>query len=260
MTNKSIMTAYWNEVRAGFNRLPVWFPGATMELGDVGVLEPGGWAKHTSLTELGVPYRADAQGVPSNIEYASEGGVEVTAGTGHVGVDLAQVAGRGHLTYKFHRAGAFVWRASGVTTRRIADLAAVDGAVLDLYGAGTWRREWVLVTEVVVGGPVLVLVAADKGTEVDVGVRADVQAAERTVGAAPQVVVGFRGSLASRVDTEEPTAVMWRGRRVADRLLRQARMVDQSRVGPPEEAGDEATMMDVEALSDLPAGPPDGTG
>ena len=103
-----------------------------------------------------------------------------------------------------------------MATRRIADLAGVEAKVLESYAAGRWRRQWILVTEVTVGGPVLVLLAAEKDTEVDVGV--GVESSPVTVGAAPYVVLGANRNLASKVVTQKPTAVMWRGRTIADPL------------------------------------------
>ena len=128
--------------------------------------------------------------------------------------------GHARLTYKFHRAGAFVWRASGVATRRIADLAVVEARVLDLYAAGRWQRPWILVTEVTVGGPALVLLAAEEDTEIDVGIRLGVESGLVSGGATPYIIFGANRNLAARVVTEKPTAVMWRGRTVADPLFR----------------------------------------
>jgi hypothetical protein len=254
VNTKSILNAYWNEVRAGFSRLPVWFPGTPMDLGDVGVLDPGGWTKLMTLRDLGASYTIEEVGATSDIEYASEGGVEILAGTGQVGVQLTQgqAAGHTYLTYKFHRAGSFVWRASGVATRRITDLAAVQERVLGLYAAGQWQRQWILVTEVTVGGPVLILVAAEKDTEVEVGVKVGLESTAVNVSAAPHVVIGANRNLASKVVTEEPTAVMWRGRVVADPLFRSARLIDKYRQkGIEHGTASSAVLIDVDVLSEV---------
>ncbi|WP_405931517.1 hypothetical protein [Streptomyces sp. NBC_00827] len=257
----SILETYWNEFDGGLSRLPVWLPGSNMELGDVGTLETRGWNKLTTLESLGIPVRSDTPGGSSQYDYASHGGVDITAGTGKTGVELQNIAVNAELVFKFHRTGAFVFKAAGVMVHRIADLAGVDAELLNLYGQGRWRPEWTVVTEVARGAPALVLVAAESGAEIAVTVRAQWQVDPLvTAGAMPAFTLGSGRGLAGQFVTDDTATLMWRGHYVRDPLWRKARMRERGKEREPSQKDLEAARVEnAEYLSDiLYDSPPEG--
>ncbi|GII23851.1 hypothetical protein [Planosporangium mesophilum] len=223
----SLVNSLWHEARGSFERLPVWLPGTPMSLGDVGVFDESGWTKQTTLAELGVRFSADPAGEPVDYDYSSHDGAQVStrlaaAGApalgvvGAAGAPALGAVGNGNLEMhvRFSRQGAFVLKAGAVTVRRIADQAGVDEQILERYGQGRWRREWVLVSEVARGGPSITIVSGSDDGEAVI----DLGAAGPT--GSPLLAAGFgvrsRKGLAAAFVTATEAALLWRGRRVYD--------------------------------------------
>ena len=224
----SLVSSLWHEVSSRFQRLPVWLPGTPMDLGDVGVFEESGWVKHTTLDALGIAFSADTDGQPVSYDYSSQDGAEVNMRLSVAGVPAlaAVVAGNMGMHIRFARPGAFVLKARSVTVRRIAELAAVDRQILDRYREKRWESGWVLVSEVARGGPSITIVSGSNRGEAVVDLGAGVGG-----GAGPLIGAGFgvasgNGLAASFISPTEAT-LLWRGRRVYDRWLRQPRVVDR---------------------------------
>ncbi|MYV54446.1 hypothetical protein [Streptomyces sp. SID3212] len=229
---KTIPDAFWNEVRGRHRRLPVWTPGTPMELGDVGRFTTGGWTRFTTLAALGVTADAAEPGPLADFEYASNDGVRRTAALSPATVDAVVASARGDATYHFERAGTFVMRATNASLHRLDDLLAVEDAVLELYRLKKWRKEWVVITEVVTSGPSLVLVSAGGLANVTVRFKAGTQVvpgvpevAGASVGAAFEVENG--DSIEGSYSVPGRTALLWRGFHVVDPLLRAARFAER---------------------------------
>ncbi|MFE1293013.1 hypothetical protein [Streptomyces sp. NPDC058751] len=162
----AIHEQYVDEMRHQFGYLAAWLPGTSVALGDVGVLDGRRFSAHTSLAALGVGFTSQPARTVSDLEYASAGQVDVEwHGRGSllsgvpVGVD-------GRVTVSFKRSHATFFQASGCATRAIADLPAVEQALIDL-GRVKWRREWVVVTEVVKAQSAAVIVSSRSGGRLD---------------------------------------------------------------------------------------------
>ncbi|GGX27341.1 hypothetical protein GCM10010297_56120 [Streptomyces malachitofuscus] len=227
----SVPEAFWNEIRGRNERLPVWLPGTPMELGDVGRFTGSGWTKFTTLESLGVSARPEPEGTMGDFEYASHDGVRRTGALSGT-AETAVAAGRGAVTYSFERAGSFVLRATGATVHRLADLLDVEEAVLELYRRKKWKRDWVVVTEVVMSGPSLVLVSAGSKAGVTVRMSGDtavVPGAPGVAGAAARArfAVEEPSNMAASFDGPERTALLWRGFHVSDPLFRKPRFAER---------------------------------
>ncbi|SCL29917.1 hypothetical protein GA0070624_3975 [Micromonospora rhizosphaerae] len=257
---KTLLSDLWHETRGGFDRLPVWLPGTSMRLGDIGVFGDGGWTTHTTLSALGIPFSVGPVGVPTSFDYASSDGAEVRSWVGANGEPLpGMVSGNAGLRIRFSRAGAFVLKAGAVRTRQIVELDTLDGLLVQRYQRGDWRREWVLVTEVAQGGPVLILVSASADGEavVDLGVKA-VAAGAPLAGGGTGVSVGSSRGLAATFTSQRQTTVLWRGRCVQDRWWQDGPRIEATRgredgpgmVGPSATAA-EPTVIEVEYPEDL---------
>ncbi|MEU2265087.1 hypothetical protein ABZ568_01270 [Streptomyces olindensis] len=224
---RSVLKAYWKQTRSSFNRLPVWLPGNPIALGDIGVLNPDDWYKKTDLAREGVSVMTDEVGVPSDYNYSAGASVSFVTGgsvgeaantswlpSGHVGVLL-----------DFRRIGAFVLKAKSVRVTRIGNLAEVEARVIDLYRQKKWKREWVIVTEVAVGGPVVVLIADQSKAKAGVNLGADAVIGEFDLGRIRgNFGVGFEQGLAAKFTTQNKSVVLWRGMYVSDGLIGSAKL------------------------------------
>lgn len=258
----SLLTSLWHETRGRFDRLPVWLPGARMELGDVGVFDDGGWVKHTTLDALGIPFSPDTAGTPTGYDYASHDGAQVSTWLAADGDPTVSGIAQGNagLRIRFSRAGAFVLKAEGVTVRSLANLADVDRRILARHRAGRWAKEWVLVSEVARGGPAITVVSGSSDGEafVDLGVTA-APAGQPLATAATGIALGSRRGLAGYFVSPTETTLLWRGRCVRDRWwASEARMGDRgdqvhADLGPKIE-GVEPHVIEIEHPEDVPTG------
>ncbi|MEU0007174.1 hypothetical protein ABZ079_23560 [Streptomyces sp. NPDC006314] len=226
--SSSLPDAFWHEIRERCNRLPVWLPGTPMALGDVGAFPSHNWTKFTTLENLTIEAKPDTVGVEGDIEYASSDGVTQSVGLTRSGVTTVAVEAQGDVSYTFTRKGAFVLRTRDATVHRLADLDAVERRVLDLHQQGKWQPDWVVVTEVLVGGPSLVLVSAGRTGEATVRLRGQAAIDPTTaVALRPSFTVESRQGLAASFASTAPTPLMWRGYRVHDPLFRKAKFSEQ---------------------------------
>ncbi|MFC7549333.1 hypothetical protein [Plantactinospora sp. GCM10030261] len=254
---KALVTSLWHETRGQFERLPVWLPGTPMGLGDVGELGDGGWIRQTTLAELGVSVRTRRSTEPVDYDYSSSHGAEVST-TVAAGTDPALagvVSGNAALRVRFTRPGAFVLRAASVRIHRIVNLAEVEERILEMFDAGRWRREWVLVSEVARGGPTLTLVSngTDGEAVVDLGVTgaAGVPLAQARAG----LRISRERGLAAKFVGAGESAVLWRGRRVRDPWFGVPRVADRGDQEDVQQTEDRGRlnryMLDIEHPEDL---------
>jgi hypothetical protein len=233
----SILDQYWNEMRGKFSRLPVWLPGTSMDLGDVGVLREQGWEKATDLGSIGISFSRDSSAAMTTYSYSSAGGAEITtrlaAQAGPAVTGIAE--GNAALNIRFRRPAAFVLMADDVEVRRIGNLQLVDRAVLEAYQDHGWESEWVYVSEVAIGAPALTVVAASAEGEATVDLGIAPQVGGTGLGRAhAELGFGHRKDLAASFVTTERSALMWRGHYVRDPLFRKASIEER---GPDETPG-----------------------
>lgn len=220
---KSVPRAFWHEFRGAFERLPVWLPGTRIQLGDIGLLSPAGWAPVSTLAEQGVSFAVGEPGAPVDVDYHSFGGADVSP---HLSVDggplLGPVAGVGSsVRYSFSRQGAFVLKATALRARQIVDVDAVAEQAYARYRAGTWQPGWTVVTEVGWSGPAMILVSGRAGAEATVDFDVAVPALSAGIGAG--IRVSNEHGLAAAFVSPGPSTVMWGGRYVRDPLLGRTR-------------------------------------
>jgi len=271
---RSVPRSFWHEFRGAFARLPVWLPGTRLGLGDIGLLDPGGWSPVSTLAEQGITHRSGPRGAPVDYAYRSMDGTEVV--TEAAGQAPAPV-GRGSARYRFSRQGAFVLHASAVRARQIADLGAVAEQVLAAYRAGRWSREWLVVTELAVAHSALILVAAQAGAEATIEVGAGpgfpgdpgpvfpgtpgpaagadaVAGPGALLGAALGIRLASEHGLAASLLSPEPATLMWAGRYIRDPRVGRTSFDLRGPSGPPG-AGEPAFVELTAAPTALPAGP-----
>ncbi|MFF5234418.1 diguanylate cyclase domain-containing protein [Dactylosporangium sp. NPDC000521] len=221
LPTEALLKTVSNEIRTGLgHHLPVWPPGTAMQIGDIGVIEEGGWRRQTSLAELGIGFDSEV-GPETTLTYHSHDGAVVDGSLlGRIG---APAVGSGETSFsiQFSRSGALVLHVAAAKPHRITDMAAVEEGMLHAVSNGrSWGARWVVVTEVLVGHPALLVVSASSDAEATVRFRGT---AEGQATPAVELNAGLRISsardLAASFTTVAPVAVLWRGRYLHTPLL-----------------------------------------
>jgi hypothetical protein len=244
-------TTYWKNIRTQFHRLPVWLPGTAMALGDVGILEPGGWTLIANIRELGMSF--DALEEPVATEYSYFHNSEVTAsGSLDVAAPLSELVGaaEGNFNVSFKSRGAFILKASNVQVLRISNLLDVEKQVLTLRRRADWADRWIICTEVAQGGPAMTLVASDGGATASIGLSGGVAGVgDVSGGLGLQAQSGLRAGFV----TPARTAVLWRGHYLSTPFMARAALRERGSSAPdrPGSANAEAEELDGAYLAEL---------
>lgn len=233
--------AFSEGIRKQFDRNPVWLPGTEMRIGDIGLVKDGRWQLQTTLADLDAPItfnvRKDETKTKS-IEVDSGDGVETSLriSVSSDAPPLQGVAeGNAGLGLSFSKSGQFSLRVYGVLTDVMSDLASVEQEMLDRFSgpddtSRSWDPQWAVVTEVMTADRGLVAVASDSGAECTVDLGVALGAANVTLGdASVNASIAHKAHMASAYLFTEPTAVMYRARRLKTGLFSRPEVVEALR-------------------------------
>lgn len=153
---KHLHDDYTREVHGALGYFAAWLPGATITLGDVGLVSGRRFRRETTLTELGVDFAVSSPTPIGDLEYATKGSVEVSS------IAAGEIPGTAaaKVLLNFSASGATFFQAGGCATQTIVDLPALGRVLARKH---EWNRRYVVITEVVTSGPIVVLVSSERG-------------------------------------------------------------------------------------------------
>jgi hypothetical protein len=107
--------------------------------------------------QLGISFDSSLSGSVQNVQYTSSEGtnVQLMASSAVTGV------AKGEIKIEFARSGAFVFHASNLQERQLANRIAVAKAIIAAYKRGRWREEWLLIDAHHIASRVTVIVSED---------------------------------------------------------------------------------------------------
>ncbi|WP_138992747.1 hypothetical protein [Larkinella sp. C7] len=166
----SLVTLYQQEMHGNVGFFANWFPGDPLEIGDVGLLENGRFRRLTTLKELNIECISSEGQNKQEMQYTSTQGTNVKASLGG-----ALTAGtKGEITIDFSREGAFVFNASGLTTKRMENRLSVGNQILDTYEKKNWERNWVVIESLYVADCATIIVSEDHSSSIVLQASADI--------------------------------------------------------------------------------------
>lgn len=152
---------YTKQLYARWRYFASWLPNSPVSLGDVGVVEGRRFRRLTSLDELGVPMTPGRPGERANYQYSSAGQVSVAVG-GSGSAELGTDGPSATVSIHFKRAGATFFQAADGVEQSLTDLPGLEAQLRRRHEAGTWRREYVVVSTVVRTGPAAIFVSEER--------------------------------------------------------------------------------------------------
>jgi hypothetical protein len=156
-------TQYISEIRRSFGYTPVWLPNATVQPGDIVLLDDDSPTRIDTLRRPGLNFNLEIREDNStgDIHYTSAEGVSVTfkaAGSAPIANSVLATGDAGMIV-EFSRRNAVLLEALGCKTKYIADQVALAKQILELYHADQWEKEWAVVTEVVQADSLIVFLS-----------------------------------------------------------------------------------------------------
>lgn len=158
---------YAKELRRELKMFPVWPPEIPVRLGDYGTLDGSIFQRRGNITDdFGVQIEALPDAERRDIEYKSAGkvSVEVNAGAS-AGVPGAQGTVSKRVT--FSKAHSALLSASNCTYEVFKNVGHIESTLLELLGAGTWQKEWAVISGVVRSESATILVSSQKNASID---------------------------------------------------------------------------------------------
>jgi hypothetical protein len=153
----TFLQTYADEVSENLDYLPTWPPDYDVKLGDVGVLEGSVFRRTDTLEALGIHGLAIRKGQGTQVlEFSSRNGVEVNWLIGAES-GIKQLAGEVEIS--FSRDGAVFLRIGEHTLDQFESTDTLGNEILQRYESGVWKRNRVIVTEVVKAASATVLVS-----------------------------------------------------------------------------------------------------
>ena len=175
----SIERIYTDELASNFGYYATWMPGTPMKLGIIGTLEKNVFTPLSSLEHFKIQFGIMRDRNKNEFKYSSAGAVTITqklSGEAAKGTKLGKAdAG---IIIEFNKSNAVYFRAVGTSNHYIADKINLGNNILNLYKKGEWKKEWVIVTQIVDADSATILISKEKGAKLELKAKADLKPAE----------------------------------------------------------------------------------
>jgi hypothetical protein len=166
---------YMEELRSELGLYPTWLPGDPLELGSFGKIVRGQFVRDGRLADLGiemvVAHHEQPQPLKKHRGMMFRTGSQTSAKADWIDAELG-------IDVQIASKHAWAFAARGVTKVEIDNIHEVRRDVLQAHKAGTWKREWYLISELRRAAHVTVLVARSKEVTGKVRAKARLSSAE----------------------------------------------------------------------------------
>jgi hypothetical protein len=200
------LQTYANEVSRHLDYLPTWPLDYKVKLGDVGILDGNVFKRTDTLEALGIQGFAVRRGRGTQLlEFSSREGVEVTSTIG--GESAIQGLG-GEVEIKFSRDGAVFLQTGEHTIEQFESTDALGIEILKRYESGEWKRNRVVVTEVVKAAAAIVLVSGSGSASARFKLDASLPATQALAGGKLSQLVSVTGSFTTKIVGENVSPLL----------------------------------------------------
>lgn len=136
-----------------------WEPTTPLQLGDYGVLRDYVFIRLGHISQYGIKSQERRNTSKDHKFFTSQGTTDVKFDVGGEAPVGAATAAKATLAVGFTSQEAVFFNAAGCEFAMIDDKVSLGKTVMGLYGAGTWPREWVVVTDLVTADAITVAVS-----------------------------------------------------------------------------------------------------
>jgi len=200
--------------REQFNRLPVWTPGTDIRVGDIGIVDDGGWQKAGTLDQHGITFAPSPGTAKVNYDLTTSRGVQVTTKL-DAAMTLEGVAPvNAGIGFRFASSGAFAFTAVGCVVTQMENLISVLQQMLTRAMHGGWNEKWVVATTAVAAKRSIMAVSGSNASEANLDLGIDLSSITGTASvglgkAAANAGFTVRKEMAATFLALEPAVVMY---------------------------------------------------
>lgn len=194
------LQTYADELSKHLDYLPTWPLDYDVKLGDVGVLEGSVFKRTDTLESLGIHDLAVRKGQGTQLlEFSSQKGVEIVWAAG--GESAIKGFG-GEVEIRFSRDGAVFLRVGEHTLDQFESTDRLGKEIIQRYKSGNWKRNRVVVTEVVKAASAIVLVSGSGKAEAKFKLDASLPSTEALAKGKLSQLVSVSGSFNTKIVSE----------------------------------------------------------
>jgi hypothetical protein len=165
----SISKQYTKEINGATNYSATWLPNVIVSPGDVGRITDYQYQPLTTLKDLNIQFDVVPGSVQADFDYSSTDSVSVhikAAGQAPLTGSSIAKADAG-INIKFSRDNAVVFRISRGKSTRIKDPNSLAKEILSRYDKGNWKKDMVVVMEVVSAASATIVISKGNNAEID---------------------------------------------------------------------------------------------
>lgn len=156
---------YAKEIQTRIGERIAWPLNQSLALGDVGFFDDGNvFQRQGNLSAWNIAFRPREGARAPYYHYASEGAVTLGGALAATGEKVA-IPASGKLELGFNRTTAVFLRLGDQRLVEIEDKLAVGAAILEMYRAGGWDAEHVVVTSLMTARTAALLVSGSAGAK-----------------------------------------------------------------------------------------------
>jgi hypothetical protein len=193
----TFLETYANEVSENLDFLPTWPPDYDVKLGDVGVLEGRVFKRTDTLESLGIENLRIRTGKGTQVlEFSSRTGVETKW---LVGGESAIEGLGGEVEINFSRDGAVFLRVGEHTLDQIESTDTLGKEIIRRYERGDWKRNRVIVTEVVKAASATILVSGNGSAGAKFKLDGSIPGGQALARGKLSQVLSFTGSFTTKI-------------------------------------------------------------
>ncbi|WP_025742587.1 hypothetical protein [Aquimarina pacifica] len=167
---------YTQELYRQFGYLATWNPGTPMALGDIGIMRQKQFTKIGNVSDLGISFEIEEDITPIDLEFSSEGAVSVSTKLSGsptlAGSSLSDIDAGIHV--KFSKENAILFKANETRTPAIKNQIKLGEEIIELFKAGKWDKNWVVITELVTADSASILISSSKEASIDIKVSGEI--------------------------------------------------------------------------------------
>ena len=162
-----LSSEYIKEIKRETTYSPTWLPNRKISLGDVGCIKNYQYVHLTTLSEIGVDFKEKNSNVQAEFQYCSANAVSINiSANGKTPTSIGNQVEAG-ISIKFSRENAILFRLSKCKSSIISDHFTLGEQIENLYSENKWKREMVVITEVVTAASSTILISKGKNSEVE---------------------------------------------------------------------------------------------
>lgn len=153
-----------------------WLPDRPLRIGDIGKLEDGLFTLYTTLEQQQIPHTVRESNSELDLDYSSKNSVsietDVAAGNALNVAPTASVNGK--VVISFNDSNGVVFQMTGAKKNVIENLADVENAVLSRFKSGSWPKDWVVISELVITDHATIIISTSNNNRIELGCDAQI--------------------------------------------------------------------------------------